>query len=46
MFSCAGQRVEETVPEMDWKGAKTEADRVSRKQWTGPLELGQQFHPD
>jgi hypothetical protein len=38
MLSCADQRVKEVVTEMDWNGAKAEADRVSRKQWTGSLE--------
>jgi hypothetical protein len=28
MFSCAGERVEESVPEIDRKGAEAKADRV------------------
>jgi hypothetical protein len=45
MFSRAGQRIEESVPEMDSQGAEAEADHVSREQWTGLLELGKPFLP-
>ena len=43
MLSCPGQRVEESVPEMDWQGTKAEADRLSRQRRTGLLEYGQHF---
>jgi len=46
MFSRAGQRVQESLPEMDWQGTQAEAHRVSRKQWTAPMELGHQLLPD
>jgi len=39
IFSRAGQRIQEIVPEMDWRGPEAETDHVSRKRWTGPLEL-------
>jgi hypothetical protein len=45
MLAGARERHEEVVPEVDRKGAKAKADRVSGKQWTGPMELGQQLLP-